>query len=42
VGIALSHPDTDGPDQLFREAEAAMTAAKRQGGGRYQLHGTSA
>jgi diguanylate cyclase (GGDEF)-like protein len=42
VGIALSHPDTDGPDQLFREAEAAMTSAKRQGGGRYQLHGTSA
>jgi len=42
VGIALSHPDTDGPDQLLREAEAAMTSAKRQGGGRYQLHGASA
>jgi diguanylate cyclase (GGDEF)-like protein len=42
VGIALSHPDTDGPDQLMREAEAAMTSAKRQGGGRYQLHGASA
>jgi diguanylate cyclase (GGDEF)-like protein len=42
VGVALSHPDTDGPDQLMREAEAAMTSAKRQGGGRYQLHGASA
>jgi len=42
VGIALSHPDTDGPDQLFREAEAAMTTAKRQGGNRYQLHGAPA
>jgi diguanylate cyclase (GGDEF)-like protein len=42
VGIALSHPDTDGPDQLMREAEAAMTLAKRQGGGRYQLHGAAA
>jgi diguanylate cyclase (GGDEF)-like protein len=42
VGIALSHPDTDGPDQLMREAEAAMTSAKRQGGGRYQLHGAPA
>jgi diguanylate cyclase (GGDEF)-like protein len=42
VGIALSHPDTDGPDQLLREAELAMTAAKRQGGNRYQLHGAAA
>jgi diguanylate cyclase (GGDEF)-like protein len=42
VGIALSHPDTDGPDQLMREAEAAMTSAKRQGGGRYHLHGAAA
>jgi diguanylate cyclase (GGDEF)-like protein len=42
LGVALSHPDTDGPDQLFREAEAAMTAAKRQGGNRYQLHGAIA
>lgn len=42
VGIALSHPDTDGPDHLFREAEAAMTAAKRQGGNRYQLYGATA
>jgi diguanylate cyclase (GGDEF)-like protein len=42
VGIALSHPDTDGPDQLMREAEAAMTSAKRQGGGRYQMHGAPA
>jgi diguanylate cyclase (GGDEF)-like protein len=42
MGIALSHPDTDGPDQLLREAESAMTIAKRQGGGRYQLHGATA
>ena len=41
VGIALSHPDTEGPDQLLREAEAAMSAAKRRGGGRYQLHGAT-
>lgn len=42
IGIALSRHDTDGPDQLLREAEAAMTAAKRLGGNRYQLHGASA
>jgi diguanylate cyclase (GGDEF)-like protein len=41
VGIALSHPDTESPDQLLREAEAAMSAAKRRGGGRYQLHGAT-
>ena len=42
IGIALSRHETDGPDQLLREAEAAMTAAKRRGGNRYQLHGAPA
>jgi GGDEF domain-containing protein len=41
VGIALSHPDTESPDHLLREAEAAMSAAKLRGGGRYQLHGAT-
>jgi diguanylate cyclase (GGDEF)-like protein len=41
VGVALSHPDTESPDQLLREAEAAMSAAKRSGGSRYHLHGAS-
>ena len=41
VGIALSHPDTESPDQLLREAEAAMSAAKQCGGSRYHLHGAT-
>jgi len=41
VGIALSHPDVEGPDDLLREAGGAMQAAKRRGGGRYQLHGAA-
>jgi GGDEF domain-containing protein len=42
VGIALSHPDTEGPDEVLRAAESAMSAAKRRGGDRYQLHGVPA
>ncbi|MGX6601124.1 diguanylate cyclase domain-containing protein [Micromonosporaceae bacterium Da 78-11] len=38
IGIALSHDATLTPDDLLREADTAMYAAKRRGGGRYQLH----
>ena len=41
IGIALSHPDIESPEDLLREAGEAMRAAKRRGGGRYQLHGAS-
>jgi diguanylate cyclase (GGDEF)-like protein len=41
VGIALSRLDADGPAHLLREAGAAMQAAKRRGGGCYQLHGAA-
>ncbi|WP_436527766.1 diguanylate cyclase domain-containing protein [Actinoplanes sp. HUAS TT8] len=37
VGIALSAPG-NGPDDVLREADAAMYVAKRQGGGRYHAH----
>jgi diguanylate cyclase (GGDEF)-like protein len=38
IGIALSHDATVTPDDLLREADAAMYTAKRTGGGRYQVH----
>jgi len=41
IGIALSHPDVEGPEDLLRIAGAAMRVAKRRGGGRYELHGAS-
>jgi len=41
LGIALSHSQTTGPDELLRLADAAMRAAKRDGGGRYHLHGAA-
>ncbi|MBL7261979.1 sensor domain-containing diguanylate cyclase [Paractinoplanes lichenicola] len=41
VGIALSHSDVEGPDELLRLADAAMYRAKRRGGGGYHLHGVS-
>ena len=39
IGIALSHPGAECPDDLLRTAGEAMQLAKRRGGGRYQLHG---
>ncbi|WP_203766690.1 GGDEF domain-containing protein [Paractinoplanes deccanensis] len=39
VGIALSHADVTDPDELLRMADTAMYAAKRRGGGSYELHG---
>ena len=41
IGIALSHRDVEGPDDLLRIAGEAMRLAKRRGGGRYQLHGAA-
>ncbi len=41
VGIALSHTDVAGPDDLLRMADTAMYEAKRRGGGGFQLHGTA-
>jgi len=38
IGIALSHSETSGPDELLRLADAAMNTAKNRGGG-YHLHG---
>ena len=40
IGIALSHADITGPDELLRMADTAMYAAKRRGGG-YLLHGAA-
>ncbi|GAB2615976.1 hypothetical protein Aab01nite_28600 [Paractinoplanes abujensis] len=39
VGIALSHSEVTGPDELLRLADAAMYRAKRRGGGGHHLHG---
>ncbi|MET0417755.1 MAG: GGDEF domain-containing protein [Actinoplanes sp.] len=41
LGIALSHSETTGPDELLRLADAAMYVAKRAGAGGYHLHGTT-
>ncbi|MFF5078879.1 diguanylate cyclase domain-containing protein [Actinoplanes sp. NPDC000266] len=41
VGIALSHSDINDPDELLRMADTAMYAAKRRGGGSYELHGAT-
>ena len=38
IGIALSHSETSGPDELLRLADTAMNTAKTRGGG-YHLHG---
>jgi diguanylate cyclase (GGDEF)-like protein len=39
LGIALSHSETTGPDELLRLADTAMRVAKGDGGGgRYYLH----
>ena len=40
VGIALSHADVTGPEELLRMAGAAMAAAERRGGG-CQLYGAA-
>jgi diguanylate cyclase (GGDEF)-like protein/PAS domain S-box-containing protein len=37
IGIALGAEGPRGADQLLRNADAAMYAAKRRGGGRYEL-----
>ncbi|MCY1142222.1 diguanylate cyclase [Actinoplanes sp. Pm04-4] len=39
VGVALSHAEVTGPDELLRMADTAMYEAKRRGGGGLQLHG---
>ncbi len=39
LGIALSHSETTGPDELLRLADAAMYVAKRAGAGGYHLYG---
>jgi diguanylate cyclase (GGDEF)-like protein len=41
IGIALSHADITDPDELLRMADAAMYAAKRRGGGTYEMHGVA-
>ncbi|MBU2666656.1 GGDEF domain-containing protein [Actinoplanes bogorensis] len=39
IGVALSHSDVEGPDELLRMADTAMYEAKRRGGGGFHLHG---
>ena len=39
LGIALSHSETAGTDELRRLADAAMYVAKRAGGGGWHLYG---
>ncbi len=39
LGIALSHSETTGPDELLRLADAAMYVAKRAGAGGWHLYG---
>lgn len=38
VGIAVSEPDTEDPDQLMHQADLAMYDAKRRGGFQYRLY----
>jgi diguanylate cyclase (GGDEF)-like protein/PAS domain S-box-containing protein len=38
VGLAISSPDTAGPDGLLREADVAMYEAKRRGGNRHRVY----
>jgi EAL domain-containing protein (putative c-di-GMP-specific phosphodiesterase class I) len=37
VGVALRTPTTDGPDELIRDADAAMYHAKQRGRARYEI-----
>lgn len=37
LGVALAGPDHNSPDQLIRDADAAMYRAKQEGGHRYEL-----
>jgi diguanylate cyclase (GGDEF)-like protein/PAS domain S-box-containing protein len=37
VGLAVSSPDTSGPEDLVRQADVAMYEAKRQGGNRHRV-----
>jgi diguanylate cyclase (GGDEF)-like protein len=40
IGIALTYGSA-GPDEVLRDADAAMYVAKRRGGGCYHVHGTA-
>lgn len=41
IGIALSSPENEGPDELLRQADVAMYRAKRTGKSRYHVFDTS-
>jgi diguanylate cyclase (GGDEF)-like protein len=38
VGLAVSSPDTSGPEDLVRQADVAMYEAKRRGGNRHKVY----
>lgn len=38
VGLAVSSPETQGPEDLVRQADVAMYEAKRRGGNRHKLY----
>jgi diguanylate cyclase (GGDEF)-like protein/PAS domain S-box-containing protein len=40
VGLAISSPDTTGPEQLVRQADVAMYEAKRRGGNQHKVYGS--